>query len=104
MCVLFAASHLNYNHNNNNNNNNNNQGESQDTQRKKILVDLETQLAQTENKTHYYEKKHKEVSSTVDALKTGISNIFFKTGCDKIQGAEVGVVVLVLVPVLVVFQ
>jgi len=58
------------------------QGASTDSQRKKILTDLETRLSKTESKADMYENKHGAAHKTVNALKTGILNIFNKIGCN----------------------
>ena len=58
------------------------QGASTDSQRKKILTDLETRLSKTESKADMYENKHGAALKTVNALKTGILNIFNKIGCN----------------------
>ena len=58
------------------------QGASTDSQRKKILTDLETRLSKTESKADAYESKHGAAIKTVNALKAGILNIFNKIGCN----------------------
>ena len=58
------------------------QGASTDSQRKKILTDLETRLQKTESKADAYESKHSSALKTVNALKSGIFNIFNKIGCN----------------------
>ena len=58
------------------------QGASTDSQRKKILTDLETRLQKTESKADAYESKHSSALKTVNSLKSGIFNIFNKIGCN----------------------
>lgn len=57
------------------------QGANTDSQRKKILRDLEDRLQRTESKAEAYENKHATAMKTVHALKLGIHNIFVKIGC-----------------------
>ena len=52
------------------------QGVSTDTQRKKILRDLEDRLSRTEKKADDYDKKHATAMKTINQLKTGIHSIF----------------------------
>lgn len=56
---------------------------SADNQRKKILEDLESKLASTEEKTRRYQEKFAKSVSTVDALKDGITSILEKIGADN---------------------
>eukprot|EP00232_Nephroselmis_pyriformis_P003386 CAMPEP_0182912456 /NCGR_PEP_ID=MMETSP0034_2-20130328/37522_1 /TAXON_ID=156128 /ORGANISM="Nephroselmis pyriformis, Strain CCMP717" /LENGTH=532 /DNA_ID=CAMNT_0025049131 /DNA_START=62 /DNA_END=1660 /DNA_ORIENTATION=- len=58
------------------------QGVNTDNQRKKILKDLEERLQKTEAKAEVYEQKYAAAMKTVNALKTGIWNIFNKIGCN----------------------
>ena len=59
------------------------QGVSTDTQRKKILRDLEDRLARTEKKADEYDKKHANAMKTINQLKTGIHSIFTRLGCNR---------------------
>eukprot|EP00622_Pseudochattonella_farcimen_P007270 FR743215.1.p1 GENE.FR743215.1~~FR743215.1.p1 ORF type:complete len:324 (+),score=82.55 FR743215.1:110-1081(+) len=59
------------------------QGVSTDTQRKKILRDLEDRLARTEKKADEYDKKHANAMKTINQLKTGIHSIFTRLGCNS---------------------
>ena len=57
------------------------QGVSTDTQRKKVLRDLEERLARTEAKADEYDLKHQNATKTINQLKTGIHSIFSRLGC-----------------------
>lgn len=57
------------------------QGVSTDTQRKKVLRNLEEKLARTEAKADEYELKHQNAQKTINQLKTGIHSIFSRLGC-----------------------
>lgn len=57
-------------------------------QHKQLLSDLEKKLQITETSAEKYEKKYQEALRTVNALKTGIQNIFVKAGCEKSALAE----------------
>lgn len=57
------------------------QGASTDSQRKKILRELEDRLAKTESKVEMYEAKYSTAMKTVNALRAGIFSIFNKIGC-----------------------
>ena len=57
-------------------------------QHKQLLSDLEKKLQLTESSAEKYEKKYQEALRTVNALKTGIQNIFVKAGCEKSALAE----------------
>lgn len=57
------------------------QGASTDSQRKKILRELEDRLAKTEAKAETYEAKYATAMKTVNALRAGIYSIFTKIGC-----------------------
>ena len=59
------------------------QGVSTDTQRKKVLRDLEDRLQKTEGKADEYEAKHAAATKTVNQLKTGIHSIFSRLGCNS---------------------
>lgn len=59
------------------------QGVSTDTQRKKILRDLEERLARTERKADEYDKKYMNAMKTINQLKTGIHSIFTRLGCNS---------------------
>lgn len=57
------------------------QGVSTDTQRKKILRDLEEKLQRTEAKADEYEAKQQSAQKIINQLKTGIHSIFSRLGC-----------------------
>lgn len=57
------------------------QGVSTDTQRKKILKELEDKLARTEGKADEYEAKQQAAQKVINQLKTGIHSIFSRLGC-----------------------
>jgi len=58
------------------------QGANADTQRKKILKDLEERLAKTEARAEVYEQRQSAAQKTMNALKDGISKIFTRIGCN----------------------
>ena len=57
------------------------QGVSTDTQRKKVLRDLEERLARTTAAADEYDLKHQSATKTINQLKTGIHSIFSRLGC-----------------------
>lgn len=57
------------------------QGASVDSQRKKILQDLEGRLQRAEARSAAYDHKLDASQRTIDFLKTGILNVFTKLGC-----------------------
>lgn len=61
---------------------------STDSQRKKILKDLERRLACSEAKSEQYERKHEAATNTVSALKLGIHSVFGKVGCSSAVNLE----------------
>jgi len=56
------------------------QGVSTDTQRKKVLRDLEDRLARTESKAEEYDNKYTQATKTIGQLKQGIQSIFTRLG------------------------
>ena len=64
-------------------------GDNTDNQRKKIIDDLEQQLARTEVKSTQYEEKYQQSMSTINSLKIGIASIFSKIGYNNSFVSEV---------------
>ena len=56
------------------------QGVSTDTQRKRVLKELEEKLEKTTAAADAYERKHQAASKTIGQLKTGIHSIFSRLG------------------------
>ena len=56
------------------------QGVSTDTQRKRVLKELEEKLEKTTTAADAYERKHQAASKTIGQLKTGIHSIFSRLG------------------------
>mmetsp|Transcript_34637 Transcript_34637/g.43729 ORF Transcript_34637/g.43729 Transcript_34637/m.43729 type:complete len:523 (-) Transcript_34637:275-1843(-) len=56
------------------------QGVSTDTQRKKMLRQLEERLARTTAKADEYERQHQQAMKTINTLKQGIQGIFSRIG------------------------
>jgi hypothetical protein len=61
-----------------------------DTQRKRLLEDLERELVRTEQKSKAYEEKQQEANATMRVLKEGISSIFTKIGCTEVSPRSAG--------------
>jgi uncharacterized phage infection (PIP) family protein YhgE len=57
------------------------QGMSSDTQRKKVIRELDEKLSLTETKTEEYEQGYQRSVRTINQLKTGIHSIFTRIGC-----------------------
>lgn len=61
----------------------NEQGQAMDQQRKKTLRELEEKLASTESEAATIAEKQQATQEELNALKTGIDEVFNKIGCDK---------------------
>jgi len=58
-------------------------GQNKDTQKKKLLEELEEKLKKTERKSQIYEERYQETMKTINALKIGIHSIFDRIGCNN---------------------
>jgi len=56
-----------------------------DTQRKKILEDLQTKLNTTENKIQFYNEKYTSCLETVDSLKSGVRDILLCMNAERVD-------------------
>jgi len=65
-----------------------NQGGSQESQRRKIVSDLEEKLQKTIARADMYSEKTVQTQKTLGALKAGIQSIFEKIGCKDMSSAE----------------
>ena len=63
-------------------------GAASDSQRRKLLKDLEDRLARTEAKAESYDGKYKIATETVGALREGIWKVYNKIGCNTPHNAE----------------
>jgi chromosome segregation ATPase len=63
------------------------QGESQ-VQRKQALDNLKEKLARVQKKQEDYHKGFEESKSTIELIAKTVQSIFFKIGCDQMQGAR----------------
>lgn len=63
-------------------------GAASDSQRRKLLKDLEDRLARTEAKAKSYDGKYKIATETVGALREGIWKVYNKIGCNTPTNAE----------------
>lgn len=59
-----------------------------DSQRKKMMLELEGKLLRTESQATAYDEKYQSSLKTVSVLKTGIQNLFFKIGCQNLAASE----------------
>jgi hypothetical protein len=59
-----------------------------DSQRKKMMMELEGKLARTEGQAVVYDEKYHSALKTVSVLKQGIQNLFFKIGCQNLAASE----------------
>ena len=57
------------------------QGVETDSQRKKILRDLESKLHRTETRTHEFDDRHNRVSQLLASVKKRVQDIFHRIGC-----------------------
>lgn len=57
------------------------QGVETDSQRKKILRDLESKLHRTETRTHEFDDRHNRVSQLLSSVKKRVQDIFHRIGC-----------------------
>ena len=64
------------------------QGATGETQRKKLLQDLEARLQVTQGKAETYGQKHAHAKRTLNGLKQGIMSIFSKIGCSAAEMRE----------------
>ena len=63
-------------------------GAASDSQRRKLLKDLEDRLARTEAKAKSYDGKYKIATETLGALREGIWKVYNKIGCNTPTNAE----------------
>ena len=63
-------------------------GAANDSQRRKLLKDLEDKLARTEAKAKSYDGKYKTATATVSTLREGIWKVYNKIGCNTPANAE----------------
>ena len=63
-------------------------GGSQESQRRKIVSDLEEKLQKTIARADMYSEKTVQTQKTLGALKAGIQSIFEKIGCKDMSSAE----------------
>lgn len=61
------------------------EGFNADTQRKKILDDLQKKLASTEEKIEFYDKKYANCLETVDSLKSGVRDILLCMNAERVD-------------------
>jgi len=60
-------------------------GNSADTQRKRILQDLQSKLETTQTKTLQYDKKHKVAMETVNSLKNGVRDVLLCMDAQRVD-------------------
>lgn len=59
-----------------------------DSQRKRMMLELEGKLSRTEAQALTYDDKYQSSLRTVGVLKAGIQNLFFKIGCQHLAASE----------------
>ena len=59
-----------------------------DSQRKRMMLELEGKLSRTEAQAATYDEKYHSSLRTVSVLKAGIQNLFFKLGCQHLAASE----------------
>lgn len=59
-----------------------------DSQRKRMMLELEGKLSRTEAQAQTYDEKYHSSLRTVSVLKAGIQNLFFKIGCQHLAASE----------------
>ena len=64
------------------------QGVETDSQRKKILRELESKLHRTETRTQEFDDRHHRVATLLNAVKKRVQDIFVRIGCRNSVGAS----------------